>query len=91
MKVTERVERKSSHHKKKRFFCNHVCWQMVTRLILVIILQYAQISNHYVAYLNYKMGWKAKSFHRIKDKEQGREKQKKISDWLGSHSQSCLE
>lgn len=31
---------------KKFFFCNNVKWQMFTRLIAVIILQWIQISNH---------------------------------------------
>lgn len=45
----KRVHLKSFHHKKK--ICNYVWGQMLTRLIVVIILQYIQIINLYVAYL----------------------------------------
>lgn len=39
---------------------------------------------------NCKMGQKARSFYRMKNKEQGIEKQK-ISDWPGPHSRHpCL-
>lgn len=36
------------------------------------------------------MGWKARRYYRIKNKEQGIEKWK-ISGWLGPHSQVCLD
>ena len=32
--------------------CNYIWWQMLTRLIVVTILQYIQISNHPVAHQN---------------------------------------
>ena len=41
---------KSSHHKKK-ISCPCVWWWVLTRLTVVIILRYIQISNHYVVYL----------------------------------------
>ena len=45
MKVAEKVNHKTSHHKKKIVT---VWWQVLTRPIVVIISQYIQISNHYV-------------------------------------------
>ena len=35
--------------------CNHIRWQMLTGLIVLIILQYIQISNHYVTHLKHIM------------------------------------
>ena len=45
-----RVNLKSSLLKKKKT-CNYVQGWVLTRLIMVIISQYIQISNHYVVYL----------------------------------------
>ena len=41
LKVAERVDFKSSNHKKKH--CNYVWEQTLTRITVVIILQYIQI------------------------------------------------
>ena len=35
-------------------FCNHMWWWVLTELIMVIILQCTQISNHYIIYLKLK-------------------------------------
>lgn len=39
----KRVDLKSFGHKKQ--ICNYVQWQMLRRLIVVLILQYIQITN----------------------------------------------
>ena len=48
-KVAERIDLKSSHNKKKCF--NNIWWCMLTRHILVIILQYLQILNLYIVHM----------------------------------------
>lgn len=42
VKVSKRIDLKSSHHKKKNG--SNAGWQMLTGLIVVILLQYIQIS-----------------------------------------------
>ena len=49
-KVSKRVDLKISFYKKKNVT---MWWQMLTRLIVVIILQYIQMLNHYVYIWNY--------------------------------------
>ena len=60
LKVANRVDLKSPHHKNIFFFffCNYGWCLMLTRLIVVIILQYIQILNHthetnIMLYVNY--------------------------------------
>ena len=50
LKVVKRTDLKSCHHKKKNF-CTYEWWWILTRLTLVIILQYVQIPNHYAVCL----------------------------------------
>ena len=50
MKVAERVELKSAHHKKRKL-CNYVWWWVLSRLTVVLISQYVQILNHFAVYL----------------------------------------
>lgn len=47
MKITKSTDPKRSHHKKKHF-CNYVWRWKLSKLIVVIISQYIQISSHYV-------------------------------------------
>ena len=48
LKVAERVDFESSHHKKKNLVT--VWWRMWTRMTVVSILQYIHVSRFYVAY-----------------------------------------
>ena len=50
MKGTKRVDLKSLYHTQKKN-CNYVQWQMLTRLMVVNILQLRQISSHNVVHL----------------------------------------
>ena len=47
------VNLKSSHYKKKNSVTMYG-WRMLTRIIVLIILQYIQISNNYVVHLKLK-------------------------------------
>lgn len=49
LKVAKGVDLKSSHHKKT--ICNYAWQWMLIRLIVVIVSQYRQASNHYAACL----------------------------------------
>lgn len=48
-KLLKELSLKNPHHKKKKCAC-----KLLTRPIMVMILQYTQISNHYVIYLSQK-------------------------------------
>ena len=50
LKVAERLNLKSSDH-KKRNFSTYVWWWMLTRCTVVIISQSIQIMNHHIAHL----------------------------------------
>lgn len=51
-KISKRIDLESSHHKKEKKNCSYVWWQILTRLIVVTILQYKQIWNHHILHLN---------------------------------------
>ena len=49
MKVSKRVDLRSSYHKNN--FYSYVWWWTLTRLTVVIILQYIKMSDHYTVHL----------------------------------------
>ena len=74
LKVAKRVDLKSPHHTTHKR-CHSVIWWTWDGLIMVIVSQYIQILNHYVAHP--KWTWRDMSaMHQFKKK-----KQKMVEGW----------